>query len=91
MTEKKRRSAVVMAIVLLMCTTTGNGVYRLNSVSSQRTRGKSILRETRMDIPKRLSNVVFFIVKCNESEHKISSFIIYLAKIIFKISWVTFV
>ena len=40
-------------------------------------------------------NCLFFfivkcIVKCNESEHKINSFIIYLAKIIFKISWVTF-
>ena len=34
--------------------------------------------------------IVFFIVKCNESEHKINSFIFYLAKIIFKISWVTF-
>ena len=32
--------------------------------------------------------IVKCIVKCNESEHKINSFIIYLAKIIFKISWV---
>ena len=40
-----------------------------------------------MDISKRLSNVVFFfIVKCNESEHKSNSFIIYLAK---KIYWPT--
>ena len=29
-------------------------------------------------------------VKCNESEHKINSFIIYLVKTIFKISWVFF-
>ena len=32
-----------------------------------------------------LKNVVFLIVKWNESEHRINSFIIYLAKIIFNI------
>ena len=30
------------------------------------------------------------LLNANESEHKINNFIIYLAKIIFKISWVTF-
>ena len=71
--DRKRRSALVMAIFLLMkkwYITTGNGGSRLNSVLSQCTRGKSILLETRMAIPKL---IVKPLQTCNPPNFKVYS------------------